>query len=98
NVRFILTFIAIMFVLDALWLAVSMRIARPLVARISVGIFSLAQLAGLIWLVTQRFSHPGSAALFPKFAIIVVFIWHMILLPLLLLLAVVSLPVLGAVV
>jgi predicted MPP superfamily phosphohydrolase len=87
-----------MFALDALWLAVSVRIARPTVARISVGVFSLAQLAGLAWLVTQRFSHPGSPAFYPKFAITVVFIWHMIILPLLLLVAVVSLPIFAAVV
>jgi predicted MPP superfamily phosphohydrolase len=96
-VRFILTFIGIMFALDALWLAVSVRIARPLVARIFIGVFSFAQLAGLTWLVTQRFSHPGSPAFYAKFVITVVFIWHMMILPLLLLLAVVSLPILAVV-
>jgi predicted MPP superfamily phosphohydrolase len=87
-----------MFALDALWLAASVRIARPIVARVAVGVFSLAQLAGLAWLLTQRFSHPGSASLFPKFAITIIFVWHMLILPLLLLLAVVSLPILVVVV
>jgi len=85
-----------MFALDALWLAVSVRIARPAAARISVGVFGLAQLAGLAWLLTQRFSHPGSTSVFPKFALTAVFIWHMIILPLLLVLAVVLLPILSA--
>ena len=85
-----------MFALDALWLAVSVRIARPAAARISVGVFGLAQLAELAWLLTQRFSHPGSTAVFPKFAVTAVFIWHMIILPLLLVLAVALLPILSA--
>jgi uncharacterized protein len=85
-----------MFVLDALWWAASVRIARPTVARKAAATFSLAQLTGLIWLLAQRFSHPGSTAVFPKFAVAAVFIWHMIILPLLLLLAVVLLPILSA--
>jgi uncharacterized protein len=84
-----------MFALDALWLVVSIRIARPAAVRISVGAFSLAQLAGLAWLLTQRFSHPGSTAVFPKFAITAVFIWHTMVLPLLLLLGLVLLPILA---
>lgn len=85
-----------MFVLDALWWAASVRIARPTVARRAVATFSLAQLTGLIWLLTQRFSHPGSTSVFPKFAVTAVFIWHMIILPLLLLLAVALLLILSA--
>lgn len=96
HVRFILGVIGIMFVLDALWWAVSVRIARPTVARRAVATFSLAQLTGLIWLLTQRFSHPGSTSVFPKFVVTAVFIWHMIILPLLLVLAVVLLPILSA--
>jgi len=96
RVRFILGVIGIMFALDALWLAASVRIARPTLARRAVAIFSLAQLTGLIWLLTQRFSHPGSTAVFSKFAVTAVFIWHMIILPLLLLLAVALLPILSA--
>jgi predicted MPP superfamily phosphohydrolase len=84
-----------MFALDAIWWSVSVRIARPTVARRAVAIFSLAQLTGLIWLLTQRFSHPGSTAVFSKFAVTAVFIWHMIILPLLLLLAVALLPILS---
>jgi predicted MPP superfamily phosphohydrolase len=85
-----------MFVLDALWWAASVRVARPTVARRAVATFSLAKITGLIWLLAQRFSHPGSTSVFPKFAVTAVFIWHMIILPLLLLLAVVLLPILSA--
>jgi predicted MPP superfamily phosphohydrolase len=96
HVRFILGVIGIMFALDAIWWAASVHIARPTVARRATAIFSLAQLTGLIWLLTQRFSHPGSTAVFSKFAVTAVFIWHMIILPLLLLLAVALLPILSA--
>jgi len=85
-----------MFALDAIWLAASVRIAGPTVARRATAIFSLAQLTGLTWLLTQRFSHPGSTVVFSKFAVTAVFIWHMIILPLLLLLAVALLPILSA--
>jgi uncharacterized protein len=91
--RFILALIGTMFALDILWLAASARIAKPAVARIAVAIFGGAQLAGLVWLLHQRFSHAESMALFSKFAMANVFIWHMILMPLLLLLAIAFLPI-----
>ena len=95
--RFVLALIGTMFALDILWWAASARIAKPTFARITVAIFALAQLAGLIWLLTQRFAHAESMALFSKFAMATVFIWHMILLPVLLLLAVALLPILAMV-
>ena len=64
--RFILILIGIMFALDALFWAASARIARPAGARIAVAIFSLAQLAGLIWLLTRRFSHAESDCRVPE--------------------------------
>src|SRR5437763_8795372 len=93
--RFVLVLIGIMFALDVLWWAISARIAKPIFARVGVAIFALAQLAGVIWLLTQRFAHAESMALFSKFAMATVFIWHMILLPLLLLLTVALLPILA---
>lgn len=84
-----------MVALDLLWWAASTRIAKPIFARIAVAIFALAQLAGLIWLLAQRFARAESTALFSKFALANVFIWHMILLPLLLLLAIALLPILA---
>ena len=84
-----------MVALDLLWWAASTRIARPSFARIAVAIFALAQLTGLIWLLAQRFARAESTGLFSKFALANVFIWHMILLPLLLLLAIALLPILA---
>ena len=95
--RFVLVLLGTMVALDLLWWAASARIAKPTFARITVAIFALAQLAGLIWLLTQRFAHAESMALFSKFAMATVFIWHMILLPVLLLLTVALLPILAIV-
>ena len=95
--RFVLALIGTMFALDILWWAASARIAKPTFARITVAIFALAQLAGLVWLLTQRFAHAESMALLSKFAMATVFIWHMILLPVLLLLTVALLPILAIV-
>ena len=95
--RFVLALIGTMFALDILWWAASARIAKPTFVRITVAIFALAQLAGLIWLLTQRFAHAESMALLSKFAMATVFIWHMILLPVLLLLTVALLPILAIV-
>ncbi len=93
--RFVLALIGTMFALDIFWWAISAGIAKPTFARIGVTIFALAQLAGLIWLLTQRFAHAESMALFSKFAMATVFIWHMIFLPLLLLLAIALSPILA---
>src|SRR5256886_3633946 len=94
SMRFVLALIGTIFALDVLWWAASARIANPAFARIATAIFALAQLAGLIWLLTQRVAHTESTVAFSKFAMATVFIWHMILLPLLLLLAIALLPIL----
>jgi len=83
--------------LDILWWTASTRMAKRTFARIAIAIFALAQLAGLMWLVSQRVAHSESTVAFSKFAMANVFIWHMILLPLLLLLAVALLPILAMV-
>ena len=95
--RFVLVLIGTMVLLDLLWWVASAGIAKPTFARTAIAIFGLAQLAGLMWLLIQRFAHAESTALFSKFAMASVFIWHMILLPLLLLLAVALLPILAMV-
>ena len=46
--------------------------------------FRSGPIGGLSWLLTQRFAHAESTALFSKFVLANVFIWHMILLPILL--------------
>src|SRR5207249_4306697 len=95
SMRFVLALIGIMFAFDFLWWVVSARFARPRFARIGIAIFALAQLTGLTWLLTQRFSHAESIAVFSKFVMATVFIWHMIILPLFLLLAVALMPILA---
>jgi len=95
--RFFFVLLGTMVALNLLWWAASARIAKPTFARITVAIFALAQLGGLSWLLTQRFAHAESMALFSKFAMATVFIWHMILLPVLLLLTVALLPILATV-
>src|SRR5207249_8621650 len=90
-----LVLIGTMVLLDLLWWVASAGIAKPTFARTAIAIFGLAQLAGLMWLLIQRFAHAESTALFSKFALANVFIWHMILLPLLLLLAIALLPILA---
>ena len=92
---FVLVLIGTMVSLDLLWWAASTRIAQPIFTRIAVAIFALAQLAGLIWLLAQRFARAESTTLFSKFALSNVFIWHMVLLPLLLLLTIALLPILA---
>src|SRR5205085_11850999 len=52
------------------------------------------QIAGLMWLLTQRFSHTESTVVFCKWAMAIVFIWHLIVLPLFLLVAIALLPIL----
>ncbi|MGB8804686.1 MAG: metallophosphoesterase, partial [Chthoniobacterales bacterium] len=97
GMRFIFVLLGTMVALNLLWWAASTRIAKPTFARITVAIFALSQLGGLSWLLTQRFAHAESMALFSKFAMATVFIWHMILLPVLLLLTVALLPILAMV-
>src|SRR5437763_5699656 len=92
--RFVLALIGTMVLLDLLWWVASAGIAKPTFARTAIAIFGLAQLAGLMWLLIQRFAHAESTTLFSKFAMAVVFIWHMILLPLLFLLTAALLPIL----
>jgi hypothetical protein len=94
-VRFIFGLIGIMLALDALWWVVSVRVAKPILARVFITIFALAQTAGLFWLLTQRFAHAEAIGGFCKFTLAAVFIWHMIILPLLLLLAIALLPLIA---
>jgi predicted MPP superfamily phosphohydrolase len=91
--RFILGMLGTMVALDLLWLGFSTWMAKPPLARIVVLFFSLAQLAGLLWLLSRRFSRAGSASLLAKFGFSTLFIWHMIVLPLVLIGVVASLVV-----
>jgi uncharacterized protein len=92
--RFFVVLIGIMVVLNLLWCVISARIAKAKFARIAVSVFALAQLAGLTWLLTHRFVRAESTIPLAKFAMATLFIWHMILLPVLLLLVLALLPIL----
>ncbi len=92
--RFFVILIGTIIIINFLWWVTSVRIAKSKFARIAVSIFALSQLAGLTWLLTHRFVHAESTVPVAKFAMATLFIWHMILLPVLLLLGMALLPVL----
>ncbi|MBV9008428.1 MAG: metallophosphoesterase [Verrucomicrobia bacterium] len=92
--RFVLGLIGIMFLLDALWWIVAVRLARMTRVRRALALFSAAQIAGLVWLLSRRFAYSSGMTLLLKFAMSAVFIWHMILLPLLLLVGIAAIPIL----
>src|SRR5215469_3880077 len=92
--RFFVILIGTIMTLNFLWWVTSVVIAKPKFARIAVSIFALAQLTGLTWLLTHRFVHAESTVPLAKFAMATLFIWHMILLPVLLLLGMALLPIL----
>ena len=92
--RFFVVLIGTMVLLNLLWCVISARIAKPKFARIALSMFALVQLAGLIWLLTHRFVRAESTIPLARFAMVTLFIWHMILLPVLFLLAVALLPIL----
>lgn len=92
---FIVGIVGTMLVLDILWCVSSVRCLASKPVRLAAGFFSAAQLCGLLWLLIQRWSHPGSPELLPKFGYSLLFIWHMIVLPLVLVAGVVLLPVLA---
>jgi len=83
-----------MFLLDALWWIVAVRLARMTRVRRALALFSAAQIAGLVWLLSRRFAYSSGMTLLLKFAMSAVFIWHMILLPLLLLVGIAAIPIL----
>ena len=91
--HFILAVIAILFALDGVGWALLARVTRGTAWRYLLALFMIAQLVGLAWLLFGRFSQTGWDRLLPKFAIISVFLWHCLGLPLLLLLGLLVLPV-----
>lgn len=72
-----------------------MRLAKSPPVRVAAGLFSLSQIAALLWLISQRVSHLESTGAFSKFSVTLVFIWHMIILPVLLLTGITLLPVIA---
>ena len=91
---FILIITGLIFALDGIWWAVSARLARRSSWHIPITLFMTLQVVALTWLFLGRLSHTGWDRWLPKFAVTALFIWHTLLLPLLLALAVAVLPIL----
>ncbi len=91
-VRFILLILGSIVALNGLCFAIWVRLARTPLARRLVLLFMSAQLGGLAWLVTSRRSGADAGHWFSKWLLSETFIWHTLLLPLFLVLALVILP------
>jgi uncharacterized protein len=87
-VSFIFKVIGLMFALDIFWWWILARATNRKWMHAFVAIFMVAQMAGLIWLVSGRFFQTGWDRWLPKFATAAIFIWHFVGLGLLLLLAI----------
>jgi predicted MPP superfamily phosphohydrolase len=93
-VSFIFTIIGLMLLLDVLWWRVLMRASNHKLARAAVMIFMIAQMLGLIWLISGRLLQTNWDRWLPKFATSAIFIWHFIGLGLLSLLGAALIPLL----
>jgi uncharacterized protein len=92
-VSFIFTIIGTMLALDAIWWWLLARLlARP-DWRIALGIFMGAQIIGLIWLISSRLLRADWDRWLPKFAVSAIFIWHFIVLGLLVLIGALLVPI-----
>jgi predicted MPP superfamily phosphohydrolase len=91
---FIFTIIGTMLGLDAIWWWLLARLLDRKRWRIALGIFMGGQMIALIWIISSRLLHAGWDRWLPKFAVSAVFIWHFIVLGLLLPIGVILLPIL----
>ena len=90
---FIFTIIGLMFALDIIWWCVLVRATKRKWVRTFVTIFMIAQMVGLIWLISGRFFQTGWDRWLPKFATAAIFIWHFIGIGLLSLLGIGLIPI-----
>ena len=91
--RFIVIIAGVLFALNGIWWVGSARLTNRTALRRLIALFMGAQLVGLAWLFSGRLSHTGWDRWLPKFAIAALFIWHTLILPLLLALMVAALPI-----
>src|SRR5205814_9090339 len=89
----IFTTLGIIFALDGIWWIVANRLGRGTRWRPINNAFLALQITALVWLVWGRLSGSGLDRLLPKFAVAALVIWHIILLPILVILCVVTLPI-----
>ena len=87
--------LAPVFAFNAIWWIASSRLARTTRWRYFNTGFIILQGLALLWLVWGRLSGSGFDRLLPKFVVTALVIWHIILLPILVILCVVSLPIIG---
>jgi predicted MPP superfamily phosphohydrolase len=82
-----------MLALDAIWWWLLARLLGRPDWRIALGIFMGAQIIGLIWLISSRLLRADWDRWLPKFAVSAIFIWHFIVLGLLVLIGAVLVPI-----
>ncbi len=90
--RAILIIIATIALLDVIWWLVCTRLCRATWWRLFNHIFLAAQSLGLLGLVLGRIGNCDLDRLMPKAVVAAVFIWHMIILPVVLVALLVALP------
>jgi predicted MPP superfamily phosphohydrolase len=93
-VSFIFTIIGTMLALDAIWWWLLARLLDRKRWRNALGIFMCAQMIGLTWIISSRLLHADWDRCLPKFAVSAIFIWHFIVLGLLVLAAAALFPIL----
>jgi uncharacterized protein len=90
---FFLIIVSTIIFLNLVWWFVGGRLAQGPAPRWIHASFMVLQLAGLAWLFLGRMSASGADRWMPKFIVTPIFIWHMLILPLVLAIVVLALPV-----
>ena len=91
---FFLIIISTIILLNLVWWFVGGRLAQGPAPRWVHAAFMIFQLAGLAWLFLGRMSDSGADRWMPKFIVTAIFLWHMLILPLVLAIVLLALPVL----
>jgi len=90
---FFLIIVSTIILLNLLWWFVGGRLAQGPALRWVHTSFMIFQLVGLAWLFLGRVSSSEADRWMPKFVVTAVFLWHMLILPVVLALVVLALPV-----
>jgi hypothetical protein len=91
---FFLIIVSTIVLLNLIWWFVGGRLAQGPAPRWIHTAFMIFQLAGLAWLFLGRMSAVGADRWMPKFVVTALFLWHMLVLPLVLAGVILALPVL----
>jgi uncharacterized protein len=90
---FFLIIVSTIIFLNLVWWFVGGRLAQGPALRWIHASFMIFQLAGLAWLFLGRMSASGADRWMPKSIVTPIFLWHMVILPLVLAVVVLALPV-----